>query len=97
MLDQSLQTPEQEAWLHNFIGFDFQIEYKPGKDNITTDALSRRFMLAWSETKNQFLQELKLAVDKDPETQHIIKGHLQQDEAFQAYTIRDEAFPMIEI
>jgi len=57
---------EQQAWLHKFIGFDFQIEYKPGKDNIPVDALSRMFMLAWSETKNQFLHELKLAVDRDP-------------------------------
>lgn len=77
MLDQSLQTPEQQAWLHKFIGFDFHIEYKPGMDNIPADALSRMLMLAWSETKNQFLQELKLAVDRDPKTQHIIKGHLQ--------------------
>lgn len=32
-LDQSLQTPEQQAWLHKFIGYDFQIEYKPEKEN----------------------------------------------------------------
>jgi hypothetical protein len=49
LLDQSLQTPEQQAWLHKFIGFDFQIEYKPGKENIPTDALFRMFLLAWSE------------------------------------------------
>ncbi|GAU23864.1 hypothetical protein TSUD_369720 [Trifolium subterraneum] len=41
LMDQSLQTPEQQAWLHKFIGFDFHIEYKPGRDNIPADALSR--------------------------------------------------------
>lgn len=40
LLDQSLQTPEQQAWLHKFIGYDFRIEYKPGKENVAADALS---------------------------------------------------------
>jgi hypothetical protein len=65
LLDQSLQTPEQQAWLHKFIGFDFQIEYKPGKENIPADALSRMFLLAWSEPKLQFLQDLQRAVQQD--------------------------------
>jgi hypothetical protein len=31
LMDQSLQTPEQQVWLHKFLGFDFKIEYKPGQ------------------------------------------------------------------
>jgi hypothetical protein len=27
-MDQSLRTPEQQAWLHKFIAYDFNIEYK---------------------------------------------------------------------
>lgn len=59
LLDQSLQTPEQQAWLHKFIGYDFKIEYKPGRDNIAADALSRVMVLSWSEPQNQLLQQLK--------------------------------------
>ncbi|MCI91268.1 hypothetical protein A2U01_0112562, partial [Trifolium medium] len=45
-MDQSLQTPEQQGWLHKFLGYDFKIEYKPGKENLAADALSRMFMMA---------------------------------------------------
>ncbi|GAU44890.1 hypothetical protein TSUD_400530 [Trifolium subterraneum] len=86
LLDQSLQTPEQQAWLHKFIGFDFQIEYKPGKDNIPADALSRMFMLAWSEPKNKFLQELQVALEKDSDMQQQMRSCLHQAEAKPEYT-----------
>lgn len=49
LMDQSLQTPEQQAWLHKFLGYDFKIEYKPSKDNQAANALSRMFALSWSE------------------------------------------------
>ncbi|PNY16670.1 Ty3/gypsy retrotransposon protein [Trifolium pratense] len=78
LLDQSLQTPEKQEWLHKFIGFDFQIEYKPGKDNIPADALSRMYMLAWSEPKNQFLQELQAALEKDSDMQQHMRACIQR-------------------
>lgn len=73
LMDQSSQTPEQQAWLHKFMGYDFKIEYKPGKENIPADALSRMFFMAWSEPQSQFLQELKVAVKEDTELQSIIQ------------------------
>ncbi|MCH90455.1 hypothetical protein A2U01_0011371, partial [Trifolium medium] len=89
LLDQSLQTPEQQAWLHKFIGFDFQIEYKPGRDNIPVDALSRMYMMAWSEPKLHFLQELQLAVQQDAELQQIIQACQAHDEAYNLYYVKE--------
>ncbi|MCH79693.1 Ty3/gypsy retrotransposon protein [Trifolium medium] len=89
LLDQSLQTPEQQAWLHKFIGFDFTIEYKPGKENVPADALSRMYMLAWSEPKTQFIQELLKALPADPEIVHIMKACQQKEENYKLFTIRD--------
>ncbi|CAJ2652754.1 unnamed protein product [Trifolium pratense] len=56
LMDQSLQTPEQQQWLHKFLGYDFVIEYKPGKENLAADALSRVMTLAWTlaRIKSQF-------------------------------------------
>nr|KYP53324.1 Transposon Ty3-G Gag-Pol polyprotein [Cajanus cajan] len=53
------------TWLHKFLGYDFTIEYKPGKENIAADALSRVFFMAWSAPKSLFLHELKQALEND--------------------------------
>lgn len=42
LLDQRLTTIPQHHWVSKLFGFDFQIEFKPGKMNIVADALSRR-------------------------------------------------------
>jgi hypothetical protein len=89
LLDQTLQTPEQQAWLHKFIGFDFHVEYKPGKENIPADALSRMFLMAWTEPKHQFLEELQVALQKDVDLQHIMAACAQPNEAFPLYSVRD--------
>lgn len=41
LTNQTIQTPEQQKWLGKLVGYDFIIEYRPGKNNGTADALSR--------------------------------------------------------
>lgn len=41
LLHQTIQTPEQQRWLYKVVGYDFDIEYKPGVTNGPADALSR--------------------------------------------------------
>jgi len=48
-MEQAIHTPEQQAWLHKFLGYDFTIEYKPSKENQTADALSRSYFMALSQ------------------------------------------------
>jgi hypothetical protein len=74
LLDQSLQTPEQQAWLHKFIGYDFTIEYKPGKDNVAADALSRVCVMAWSTAEVTLLDELRNGIKKDNALQGILNN-----------------------
>jgi hypothetical protein len=89
LLDQNLQTPEQQAWLHKFIGFDFTIEYRPGKDNKAADALSRMFHLAWSEPQTQFLQDLKKELLSCEYFSPMYQQCLHNTQSDPAYTIRD--------
>ncbi|XP_076917571.1 uncharacterized protein LOC143577694 [Bidens hawaiensis] len=41
LLSQVVQTPEQYKWATKLLGYDFEIFYKPGKENRVADALSR--------------------------------------------------------
>jgi len=41
LLEQRVGTVFQQRWLSKLLGYDFQIEYKKGRDNVVADALSR--------------------------------------------------------
>jgi hypothetical protein len=42
LLDQRLSTVPQHQWVSKLFGFDFSVEYWPGRLNTVADALSRR-------------------------------------------------------
>ena len=41
LLKQKISYPSQHLWLANLLGFDYEIEYQKGKENVATNALSR--------------------------------------------------------
>nr|GEV76162.1 reverse transcriptase domain-containing protein [Tanacetum cinerariifolium] len=48
LLDQRITTPTQMKWLLKLIGFDYEIQFKKGVENVSTDALSR-IQTTWVE------------------------------------------------
>lgn len=72
LTDQAIQTPEQQKWLHKLLGYDFSIEYKPGKENIVVDYLSRSFFMAWSQPQLSILSNLREAILVDPKLKAIV-------------------------
>jgi hypothetical protein len=41
LLDQCLSTIPQHNWVSKLFGYQFSMEFKPGRQNATTDALSQ--------------------------------------------------------
>jgi len=41
LLEQRVGTPAQEKWVSKLLGYDFMVEYKRGRENKATNALSR--------------------------------------------------------
>jgi hypothetical protein len=73
LLDQRLATIPQHHWVGKLLGFDFEVEYKPGAQNVVADALSRRdtedstgAVLALSAPKFDFIDRLRQAHAGDP-------------------------------
>ncbi|XP_023644452.1 uncharacterized protein LOC111832374 [Capsella rubella] len=75
---------EYQRWLTKLLGFDFDIHYKPGLENKAADALSRKevvpSLFALSVPAAIQLEEICVAVDRDPELQKVIK-ELSADKA----------------
>jgi hypothetical protein len=40
-LEQRISSPEQQKWVTKLFGYDYEIVYKKGKENVVVDALSR--------------------------------------------------------
>jgi hypothetical protein len=40
-LEQRISSQEQQKWVTKLFGYDYEIIYKKGKDNVMVDALSR--------------------------------------------------------
>lgn len=52
LFHQVIQTPEQQAYVHKLMGFHFRIEFRSGKSNLATDALSRIVEESTSSTES---------------------------------------------
>jgi hypothetical protein len=91
LLQQRMGTPTQQRWVSKLLGFDFEVEYKQGKENKAADALSRihstnqQAVMQEDETHSHaistsnptWIEELKKAYPEDPSIQELLQQYHQ--------------------
>jgi len=93
LLDQRLSTIPQHTWVSKLFGYDFTVEYNPGKNNTVADALSRRdedavVTCAVSSPTFLLFDEFRREAEQLPEV-ITAKQQIEQGEASAAWTIVD--------
>jgi hypothetical protein len=68
MLDQRLSTIPQHNWINKLFGYDFRVEYRPGRLNTAADALFRRdgeeSISALSAPSFQFYDDIRREIEE---------------------------------
>ena len=54
LLEQRLSLEEKQKWVAKMLGYDFEIVYKKGKQDMVEDALSRKIWGCWGITLFSF-------------------------------------------
>ena len=78
-LEQRLSSEEQQKWVTKMLGYDFEIIYKKGKQNVVADALSRKdedveaFLCAISIIQPDWINEARDQWKNDEEVWSLIQ------------------------
>ena len=71
---------QQRQWVEYLQEFNFEITYKPRKENLAANVLSRMVqILAISIISNPMLQEIQKALPQDPYFGEIISRYPNQE------------------
>lgn len=92
LLTQVIQSPDQHKWASKLLGYDFEVHYKPGKENRVADALSRiddSQLLSISVPTFPWLHELRAFYTSTPEGQQLLENVSKKVESFTDYHIHD--------
>jgi hypothetical protein len=78
ILEQRLSSPEKQKWVTKLFGYDYEIIYKKGKDNVVADALSRKYedegsLFSLSFNVPDWLQVVLQEWIHDPKSLHLIQ------------------------
>ncbi|GAU44853.1 hypothetical protein TSUD_112270 [Trifolium subterraneum] len=95
LLTQVIQTPEQQHYLAKLLGYNYEIQYKPGNTNIVADALSRAIIddsqtcYALSVPHVTFLDDLKRELASDSEFVSIYDKLRRDPSSVPGYKLKD--------
>jgi hypothetical protein len=76
-LEQCISSPEQQKWATKLFGYDYEIIYKKGKDNVVVNALSKKYedegsLFSLSFIVPYWLQAVRQEWLQDPKSSQLI-------------------------
>ncbi|KAG7579311.1 Integrase catalytic core [Arabidopsis thaliana x Arabidopsis arenosa] len=91
LLEQRLNTPIQQQWLPKLLEFDYEIQYRQGKENLVADALSRVegaevLHMALSLVECDLMKEIQAGYANDVVLQDIITALQQKPDSKRHYS-----------
>ena len=95
MVNQTVQTPEQQHWLTKLLRFDFDIVYKPSSDNGPANALSRLHESSWytlqaiTKPVIAIITALKEFYKQNPTSLALLQSIIDQLGAHPYYSVKD--------
>lgn len=94
LLEQKIFTPRQHKYLTKLLGFDYNIEYRKGKENVVADALSRKEDLhtqcnVVTLIKPAWVEELQDSYLGDPIVPQVITESLSFPYNLSLYTYKE--------
>lgn len=95
LLEQKLHTGTQMKWIAKLMQFDFEIEYKKGRENKAADSLSRQvntelLMISVAPADHALLHRITELWNKDQELRSLIQKLEEQGETVKGYTYTNQ-------
>jgi hypothetical protein len=96
-LEQRLSSEEQQKWVTKILGYDFEIVYKKGKQNVVADALSRKdedveaFLCAISIIQLDWIIESRDEWKNDEKVWTLIQRLQQDSSASDTFTWKNDS------
>jgi hypothetical protein len=96
-LEQKLSSEEQQKWVTKILGYDFEIVYKKGKQNVVADALSRKdedvesFFCAISIIQPNWIIEARDEWKNDKKVWTLIQRLQQDSSASDTFTWKNDS------
>jgi hypothetical protein len=96
-LEQRLSLEEQQEWVTKILGYDFEIVYKKGKQNVVEDALSRKdedveaFLFSISIFQPNWIIEARDEWKNDEKVWTLIQRLWQDSNASNTFTWKNDS------
>lgn len=91
LLEQRLNTPIDQQWLPKLLEFDYEIQYRQGKENLVADALSRVegaevLHMAMTVVECDLLKQIQSLYETDAELKEVISALQQNNKTKRHYS-----------